>query len=150
MDSAPQLDSALLFMFISLTGVVLLVMRYMPHLFTRVPFVEPRAAHGVMAEETEMVVIDIRPPHEFAGGWGHLPGAVNLPAWELRRKLKEIGADLAPYREQTVLVVCRSGIDAPRAVRILKRSGFTNLAVLKGGMKRWNKEGLPVEGGSNG
>ena len=39
-----------------------------------------------------------------------------------------------------------AGINSPKAARILKREGFTNVSILKGGMMNWYRRGLTVEG----
>ncbi len=135
----------LFLLLISLTGFVLLALIYFPHLFSSLPFVEPAEINGLLDSGQDMVVLDIRGPDEFDGPLGRIPGAVNIPGWQLQGKIKDIEADLERYRTQPVVVVCRVGIHAPRAARMLKKAGLEKVMVLKGGMKRWNREALPIE-----
>ncbi len=48
-------------------------------------------------------------------------------------------------KDQPVIIVCRSQNRSPRAARLLSKSGFSNVAIIKGGMVNWDKQGLPVE-----
>ena len=50
-------------------------------------------------------------------------------------------------RSRPVVVVCRSGARSARAVAILTKAGFPNVANLAGGMLRWRVEGGAVSGG---
>jgi rhodanese-related sulfurtransferase len=73
-----------------------------------------------------------------------IPGTVLIPVQELPRRLTELQAG----REQGVIVYCRSGRRARTAQDILRRAGFTDVALLEGSMDRWEKEGRPVEKGA--
>jgi rhodanese-related sulfurtransferase len=61
-------------------------------------------------------VLDVRTPEEFAGG--HIPGAVNIPVDELRRRLGEIP------RDREVAAYCQAGPRGHLATRILLQCGF--------------------------
>jgi rhodanese-related sulfurtransferase len=49
-----------------------------------------------------------------------------------------------------VIVVCASGMRATRAAAQLRKQGYAQAQVLRGGMKAWREAGLPVETGSQG
>ena len=68
----------------------------------------------------------MRTPQEYAGG--HLPGAVNIPADELRQRLGELP------REGRILAYCQVGQRGYIATRILLQSGY-QAANLGGGYK---------------
>ncbi len=74
-------------------------------------------------------LIDVRTPGEFARG--HLPGALNIPHHEIAARLTELGA-----RDRTLVVYCHSGSRSGVAVRMLQRSGFTQVHNL-GPMAAW-------------
>ncbi len=91
-----------------------------------------RAAHDYLGEDVEsigreelvkrladgdVVVVDVRPPEEFAAG--HIEGARSIPIAELERRLKE----LPP--EQEVVAYCRGPFCAyaHEAVRRLEAAG---------------------------
>lgn len=86
-------------------------------------------------------VIDVREADEFDGPLGHIADASNMPLGELPRRLMEIRA----LKEKPVIVVCRTDKRSANAAAVLRDAGFRNVRVLRGGMERWNEEGLPVE-----
>lgn len=92
----------------------------------------------------DLLVLDVRTPEEFNGDLGHIAGAVNLPLAELPARLAQLGAELEGHKQASVIVTCRTENRSGRAALILKKAGFTQLAILSGGMMAWNKEQLPV------
>jgi rhodanese-related sulfurtransferase len=85
------------------------------------------------------LVLDVRDEKEFASG--HLPKARHIPLRELSGRLNEIGK----FKEKPVIVVCRGGARSGAACRFLRRSGFSNVFNLKGGVAAWQQASLPVE-----
>lgn len=85
------------------------------------------------------LVLDVRDEKEFAAG--HLPRARHIPLRELSGRLGEI----AKFKDKPVIVTCRSGARAGAACRFLKKSGFSNVFNLKGGVSAWQQASLPVE-----
>jgi rhodanese-related sulfurtransferase/DNA-binding transcriptional ArsR family regulator len=85
-----------------------------------------------------VVVLDVRPPEEFAAG--HLPGAVNIPVSELEKRLKEL-----PKRKE-VIAYCRGPycLMSYDAVSLLRRKGV-KARRLEAGLPEWRAAGLPVE-----
>jgi rhodanese-related sulfurtransferase/DNA-binding transcriptional ArsR family regulator len=84
-----------------------------------------------------VTVLDVRPPDEFA--CGHLPGALNIPLSELRKRL----AELPPKQE--VVAYCRGPwcVLAFEAVALLRKHGH-KARRLDGGLPEWRVAGLPV------
>ncbi len=124
---------------------VLLLMKFVPRFLAGVPFVEPGVLKEALDRGQDMVILDVRTPGEFTGPMGHMPGAVNLPLAEMAGQLKEVTAELDPFKAEPVFVTCRTENRSPRAARMLKSAGFTKVSIVKGGMKRWAKKGLTVE-----
>jgi len=85
-----------------------------------------------------VTVIDTRPAEEFAAG--HLPGALNLPLRELKRRLRELP------REQAIVAYCRGAycVLSYEAVAELRKRGF-KASRLEEGYPEWKAAGLPVE-----
>jgi ArsR family transcriptional regulator len=85
-----------------------------------------------------VTVIDTRPAEEFAAG--HLPGALNVPLRELRRRLRELP------RDQEIVAYCRGAycVLSYEAVAELRKRGF-KASRLEGGYPEWKAAGLPVE-----
>lgn len=91
-------------------------------------------------------IIDVRSPEELAGPFGHIETALNIPLGELPDRLIEISA----HRNEPVIVVCRTDKRSANAAALLGEAGFRDVRVLRGGMERWIRDGLPVEGGDAG
>lgn len=85
------------------------------------------------------LVLDVREESEFSTG--HIRGAKLIPLL----KLKDHIGELERYREQPVVVVCRSGNRSATASALLGNRGFTQAYSLAGGMMAWQKADLPVE-----
>ncbi len=81
-----------------------------------------------MDRET-LFLLDVRTPEEFA--LGTIEGAVNIPMYELRKRLSEVP------KNKTVIVFCGVGFRAYVCERILKQNGFTDVYNLSGGYKTY-------------
>ncbi len=84
------------------------------------------------------VIVDIRDIKEFNAG--HIAGAVNFPAASFDSR----AAELEPFREKPVIIVCKMGQQASAVGRKLKAMGFENVRRLSGGMAEWTASNLPV------
>lgn len=71
------------------------------------------------------VLLDVRERYEFKEG--RIPGARNLPASEI----KKIGS-VVSKKETPVFVYCLSGSRARKAVRQMKKLGYTNVQSIGG------------------
>jgi rhodanese-related sulfurtransferase/DNA-binding transcriptional ArsR family regulator len=85
----------------------------------------------------DVVVVDVRPPEEYAAG--HIPGAISMPVTELADRVEDIPPDAE------VVAYCRGPycVLAPEAVGILRRHGFRTRR-LEDGFPEWRLAGLPV------
>ncbi|KKW69044.1 hypothetical protein AAV94_01125 [Lampropedia cohaerens] len=92
-------------------------------------------------EPAPMQVLDVREPHEFA--LGAIAGAQLLPLSQLRQG----GGDdvLPPEGQRPLLLYCQSGRRALQAAELLQQRGFSRIALLDGGIERWQASGLPIE-----
>ena len=87
--------------------------------------------------QTGAKLIDVRSPEEFRRG--HPKGAVNIPPQRLE-------SSTSGYRRDTeVLLICQSGQRSARAARQLTDLGFTQVVNVRGGLKAWQRAGLPVK-----
>lgn len=84
-----------------------------------------------------VTVLDVRPADEFA--LGHVPGAVNIPVGELKRRLAELP------RGKEVVAYCRGPycVMAFEAVALLREHGLRSRR-LEDGMPEWRAANLPV------
>ena len=94
------------------------------------------------ARSKRVVVLDTRPPSEYAAG--HIAGAISVPVDDLQRRLRQLpkGKDYVAY--------CRGPycVYADRAVEILRSSG-RQARRLREGFPEWRAAGLPVEVGAS-
>ena len=80
------------------------------------------------------LILDVRNEDEFAKG--HLKNAIQIPVMELKENL----SDIEKFKDELVLVYCRSGKRSAEAVDILKENGFKNLVHMKDGISKWDGE----------
>lgn len=83
-------------------------------------------------------VIDLREAADFRAG--HIAGAINVPFKQLDQRL----ADLEPYRDKPLILVCQHGTSASAAGRRLQQAGFAGLHRLAGGLREWEGARLPL------
>jgi len=89
----------------------------------------------------DIVVLDVRGNDEYRGPLGHVAGALNVPLPELAAR----AAELVPYRDRTIAVICRTDRRSAQAIQQLRAIGYTRLLLVPGGMEAWNRHGLPVD-----
>ena len=102
-----------------------------------------------MEDEKDTVVIDLRTSGQFARPPGHIEGAMNVSLIELMGKIRQIKPELPVHSNVPVLLVCHNGQLSARAARMLRKGGLTKVSVLDGGLKAWNKSGLPLVGSTS-
>jgi rhodanese-related sulfurtransferase/DNA-binding HxlR family transcriptional regulator len=85
----------------------------------------------------EVIVLDVRPPAEYAAG--HIPGARSVPPDEVQRHLGGLPTDTE------IVAYCRGPycVYADDAVRELSRHGH-RARRLEDGFPEWRRAGLPV------
>ncbi len=120
--------------------------RYLPRLQARSPFVDPEVPKRRLDAGEDVVIIDVRTPGEFNGRGGHIPGAINVPMGDLRARLAARDGDLLSLKDQPVYVHCLMAGRASRSARALRDAGFTDVSVIKGGIRRWRRSRFPIEG----
>ena len=86
------------------------------------------------------LLIDVRSPAEFDGGYGHIPNARSIPVLKIESNIE----DLDSYREKEIVTMCPGGGLSLVAVEILEKAGFTDVKSLKGGTDLWHKNGYPT------
>jgi rhodanese-related sulfurtransferase len=130
--------------------------------------ITPQEAYAQMAQDKDLVYLDVRTVPEFEAG--HPPSALNIPV-----VLPDPAAgrmvpnpDFLPTVEATIpkdakiIVGCMSGGRSQYAAEVLADAGYQHLANMQGGfggardpmgrvvMPGWQDYGLPVEVGDGG
>lgn len=129
---------------------LMMVFRLWPRIQAKllnVPFVDADEAKMLLETVDDVLVLDVRTASEFTGDLGHIKGALNLDSSKLAQKLAELGDDLEAYKNQPILVTCRTHNRSPKAARVLYQHGFRKLKILNNGMIGWNRAGYPVNKG---
>ena len=93
-------------------------------------------ARAMMQSSSNVLVVDVRTPEEYAQG--HLKGAINIPLSTLPLRIN--GLD----QKRPILVYCQTGIKSAEASSILVRAGFTKVYNLEGGITAWINSGYPT------
>jgi rhodanese-related sulfurtransferase len=85
-----------------------------------------------------VIVLDVRPPEEYAAG--HLPGAVNIPIKELEARVASL-----PKRKE-IIAYCRGPycLMSFEAVEKLRKKGL-RARRLEDGFPEWRAAGFPIE-----
>jgi rhodanese-related sulfurtransferase len=87
-----------------------------------------------MAEDSNLVILDVRTPQELVGQHGQIEGVINIPVQVLNQRINE----MEKYKDKNVAVICRSGNRSVMATKMMQAKGFKAKNVL-GGMKAYNK-----------
>ena len=101
------------------------------------------AKHVNASEATQMInkkaqIIDVRTAEEFARG--HVRQAKLIPLSNFAEQLPLVKLK----QDKPVLIICESGMRARRAAAVLAQQGYTDVAVLDGGMRTWQEAQLPL------
>ena len=81
-----------------------------------------------LAKGETPVIIDVREDWEYQEA--NISGAQSIPLGTLPQRLE----DLEDYKDQEVIVHCKSGTRSASAKAFLQQQGFTNVRNLLGGM----------------
>jgi molybdopterin/thiamine biosynthesis adenylyltransferase/rhodanese-related sulfurtransferase len=103
----------------------------------RIEQVDPAEAREEI-DRGDAVLIDTREPHEWEEA--HLDGATLVPPADVSERIDEV----APDRDQRVVLYCRIGNRSARAAEELGELGYENVASIAGGIEAWQEAGLPV------
>ena len=95
------------------------------------------------ARSKGVIVLDTRPPAEYAAG--HIAGAMSVPVDDLQRRLRHL------LKGKEYVAYCRGPycVYADRAVEILRSNG-RQARRLREGFPEWRAAGLPVDVGAGG
>jgi rhodanese-related sulfurtransferase len=112
----------------------------MPTKDEREPFHRVTVAEASdMIGADDVVVIDVREPHEYSGG--HVPGATLIPVNSVFARREELPKD------KKIVFVCAVGQRSALAAELAAAAGLPadQLFNLDGGTEAWKKAGQPVE-----
>jgi rhodanese-related sulfurtransferase len=99
-----------------------------------IPQIDPQELNRMVKSKSEIILVDARSPQEFMAI--SIPGAVNIPAPDLRHRHAELP------RDKPVVILCSTGMRSSLAASILKSKGFKDVKSLAGGMTGYAASGL--------
>lgn len=103
-----------------------------------VPSITTQELFKKMLESTDFILIDVRTPTEFYRE--RLKGSVLATV----DKIEERIVHLAPNKNKTIFLYCRTGGRSARATKILQELGYENVYNVIGGIKDWKEKGFQV------
>ena len=92
-------------------------------------------AADIAARASELRLVDVRQPDEFAGG--HPAGSINVP-------LTTLPAAIGELPDGPIAFSCRSGARSLRAARAAVAAGRSDVSNVAGGYLAWQNAGLPI------
>lgn len=96
---------------------------------------EDISADAMLAlKPSERLLLDVRTIEEYTKA--HIPTSVNIPLSEIETNLTR----LSEFKNSPVVVYCRSGVRAGKAIALLEDNGFTNVMHLEGDMMGWEAQ----------
>ncbi len=123
--------------FLALSGFILFTeFRKLTQKFTTVG---PSAAISIINKNKTML-LDVREMNEIKSGM--LIDAIHIPLSGIGKRISE----LDKYKDDAVVVYCRSGNRSGSVCRTLSGRGFEQVYNLAGGIMAWEDAHLPVSG----
>jgi rhodanese-related sulfurtransferase len=83
------------------------------------------------------MIIDVRSIDAYESG--RIVNARNITLEAL-----ETGQGVHKNKNKFLLAVCENGMTSGKAANVLRKAGFENVFSLKGGLKQWRSENLPL------
>lgn len=79
-----------------------------------------------------LLLLDVREPEELR--IASVAGSVHIPMRDIPARHAELA------RDDTIVVLCRSGARSLQVARFLEQQGFSRVANLSGGILRWSRD----------
>jgi glyoxylase-like metal-dependent hydrolase (beta-lactamase superfamily II)/rhodanese-related sulfurtransferase len=89
--------------------------------------------HDLVTGSSPFVLLDGRAANEFEDS--HIEGALNIPVADLRERHQDLN------KNDTIVVICTSGVRSSLGASILKQHGFNNIYNVTGGMTGYSAAG---------
>ncbi|MDD5262948.1 MAG: molybdopterin-synthase adenylyltransferase MoeB [Methylacidiphilales bacterium] len=97
-----------------------------------IPEIAPRELKARLDRGEDVVVLDVREPHEIA--ICAIPKSLPIPVGDLPKRMHEL--DTA----KEIVIYCKGEIRTAQAFRILQQAGFQKLKALEGGIEGWAED----------
>ena len=94
---------------------------------------------SISETEHELVLLDVRTQSEYESG--HILNAINIS----HEQILESPELLTEYKDNQIVVFCRSGVRAGKVIQLLESLGFDDIIDIDGDMLAWSEAGYSVE-----
>jgi rhodanese-related sulfurtransferase len=102
----------------------------------------PQQVVQLMSHEDDVLILDVREDKEYQQRY--IKDSIHIPLSQLSSRIDE----LSKYKNNNIIIGCRSGSRSGRACSMLKKKGFEKVQNLRGGMLAWEKDNLPMKKGA--
>ncbi|RQD58806.1 MAG: rhodanese-like domain-containing protein [Desulfonatronovibrio sp. MSAO_Bac4] len=99
-------------------------------------FIDQSGLEKIILDHENVLIIDVREPHERHGPLGKIPGSLNIPLGLLEQGITSV--DLDP--DTVIVLLCRTQNRSQTAYQVLGKMDFSKIYVLKGGMMNYNHQ----------
>lgn len=100
---------------------------------SNIPQMNINAFREALAEDSELLVIDVREDDEVAAQPMEGVEVHHIPMGEIPQHMNELP------KEKHIVIFCRSGGRSQRVAEYLNANGFTNVSNLAGGIIAWSQ-----------
>lgn len=112
----------------------------------QVPEILPWDLRERLDQSSDLILLDVREPYEFAAM--RIAHSINVPRGILETACEygyeETVPELVTAREREIVVVCRSGFRSVLSAFNMQQMGYTNVCSLKTGLRGWNDFEQPL------
>jgi rhodanese-related sulfurtransferase len=98
--------------------------------------ISPRDAYAAYVRGH--LLVDVREEADLAKKTVDIGHLVSMPISEFKLRFAELPID------RPIVLVSRVGSSSNKAARILLKQGYSDVAIIDGGLTEWENEGLPV------
>jgi len=99
-----------------------------------------------LAENSDLILLDIREPYEFNAM--HIKSSINVPRGVLETACEydyeETVPQLVESRDKEIIVLCRSGNRSVFACDVMQQMGYQKVISLKTGLRGWSDYEQPL------
>jgi len=98
--------------------------------------ISPREAYAAYVRGH--LLVDVREPADGAQKTIDINHLITMPISELNHRFSELPTN------RPIVLVSRVGSSSNEAARFLLDQGYSDVAIVDGGLREWEKEGLPI------
>ena len=118
---------------------IILGLVFCSHVFAEVELIDAAVLKKrIENPDNNLILLDVRTVKEYQSG--HIKNSINIPHVKLIQNINL----LDQYRDQPVVIFCRSGKRAQLVIDALIENKFDQIIDLEGDILAWKTSGFPV------